>query len=194
VIVPSTPAIRLVQVQPAHFLAAEGKGQPEGAAFGKAGEALLRVAEAVRARHAAAGRDFALAPPELLVWSQAPAWQLLLKVPDTVRPGEVMAARRSFHAVHREECRGVRLVRLEEGTCLEAEGAGHASSEIAAALAAKARELSAALVDPRHEIRRPGGILVRQRVALAVVKPPRRPLRHRRLRARGVPARWKARA
>lgn len=194
-IVPTLPAIRLVQVQPAHFLAVAGKGEPEGAAFGKATEALLRVAEAVRARHAAAGRNFALALPELLVWSASAAWQVLIRVPDTVRAGEVMAARRSFHAVHREECRGVRLLRLEEGTCLEAACAGRTTGEIAAALASKARELDASLLDPRHEIRKPGGeSLVRQRLALAAVKPPRRPLRHRRVRARGVPARWKERA
>jgi hypothetical protein len=194
VIVPTLPAIRLVQVQPAHYLAVEGKGEPEGAAFGRATEALLRVAEAVRARHAAAGRNFALAPPELLVWSNSAAWQVLIRVPDTVRAGEVTTARRSFHALHREECRGVRLLRLEEGTCLEAACAGRPTSEIAGALASKARELGAALVEPRHEIRRPGETLVRQRLALAAVKPPRPPLRHRRVRARGVPARWKARA
>lgn len=190
---PSIPVIRLVQVPPAHFLAIEGKGLPEGAAFGKALEALLRVGEAVRARHAAAGRNFALPLPELLVWS-TPLWQILLKVPETVRAGEVMAARGTFHAAQREECRGVRLVRLEEDTCLEAACNGRSPGETAAALASKARELGTGLVDPRHEIRRPGaGTVVRQRLALAAVEEVK-PVRHRRLRARGVPGRWKARA
>lgn len=190
---PSTNAIRLVQVPPAHFLAIEGKGLPEGAAFGKAMEALLRVGEGVRARHAAAGRNFALPLPELLVWS-TPLWQLLLRVPDTVRAGEVIAVRGNFHAAQREECRGVRLVRLEEGTCLEAACNGREPGETAAALASKARELGTGLVDPRHEIRKPGaGTVVRQRLALAAAEE-RKPMRHRRLRSRGVPGSWKVRA
>lgn len=186
-----TSSIRLVHIAPAHFLAIEGKGLPQGPAFGKAVEALLRVGEAIRSRHAAAGRNFALPVPEILVWS-TPHWQLLLKVPETVRAGEVMAARGTFHAAQREECRGVRLVRLEEGTCLEAACNGREPGETAAALASKARELGTSLVEPRHEIRKPGA-LVRQRLALAAVEAPR-PVRHRRLRARGVPGSWKARA
>jgi hypothetical protein len=191
--VPSLHGIRLVQIPPAHFLGVEGKGLPEGAAFGKANQALLRLGEAVRARHAAAGRNFALPLPEVLVWS-TPAWQLLLRVPETVRQGEVISVRSTFHAAQREECRGVRLVRLEEGTCLEAACDGRGADETAAVLASKARELGTDVLEPRHEIRKPGsGTLVRHRLALAAMEE-HKPVRHRRLRARGVPGSWKARA
>ncbi len=183
-------AVRLVQVPAGHFLAVEGKGAPEGPAFGKATAALLRVAEAIRARHAAAGRDFPLGAPELLVWTH-PAWQILLAVPDTVRAGELVAVRRSFHEAHREECRGVRLISLAEGACLEAPCDGHRAAEIAGVLAAKAGELGVTLIEPRHEIRRPGDeLLVRQRVELPVAEQPRR--HWRRTRSRGVPTSWKA--
>ena len=188
-------SIRLTGVPPAHYLAIAGKESLDGS--GKAAEVLLHVGEAIRARHAAAGRNFSLGFPELLVW-EAGRWEVLLRVPEVVRPGEVAAVRKAFHARQREAARGVMLLRIEEGACLEGSLEGGSAAAISAALELRARELGMQAVEPRHEMRRPGGpLVVRRRLVLQNgVPPPERPHREARRhlhRARGVPASWKRR-
>lgn len=188
----SRPSIRLVGVPPAHYLALAGKGPLEGA--GKAAEVLLRVGEAIRARHAAAGRNFTLALPELLVW-EAGHWEVLQRVPEVVRPGEITAARKAFHERQRLESRGVALIRLEEGACLEGTVEGRSGSGISAALKERARELGMELLQPRHEMRTAHGpLVVRQRLLLREA-PPSLTRAHTRIRrrARGLPGSWKRR-
>ena len=189
------PWIRLIGVAPAHYLALGGKGPLDGA--GKAAETLLRVREAIRARHPAGGRNFAVAFPELLVW-EGKAWEVLLRVPETVRNTEIAAVRKEFHTGTRAASRGVFLVRLEEGACLEGTLEGHTAAGISAALASRARELGMEAAQPRHELRRPGGpLVVRHRLLLGSGLPVpqerhREPHRRRRS-AHGVAAAWKRR-
>jgi len=111
------PSIRRVALPAAHYLAIAGKGPLDQA--GTAAEALLRVGEAIRLRHAAAGRNFPLPPPELLTWGSG-EWKVLLRVPEIVRAAEIGAVRQRFHAGRRSASRGVVLLRLEEGACWRA--------------------------------------------------------------------------
>ncbi len=188
------PWIRLIGVPPAHYLALAGKGPLEAA--GIAAQAVLRVGEAIRARHAAAGRSFALAFPELLAWDDG-SWEVLLRVPEVVRPAEIAAVRKAFHARQRQVSRGVVLLRLEEGACLEGTLQGHSAAAISAALQGRARELGMDVAQPRHEMRRPGGpLVVRHRLLMKNGIPPvERPRRlgTRPRRSRGLPASWKRR-
>ena len=184
-------SIRLVGVPAAHYLAIEGKGLLDGS--GKAAEALLDVAEAIRLRHAGAGRNFALEFPELLVW-EGDGWEVLLRVPEAVRPTELDAVRKDFHARQRESSRAVDLIRLEEGACLEGTLEGASGPAISAALAQRAGELGMRIAEPRHEMRRAGGpLVVRHRLVMQNgMPPPERPgSRRQRRRPGAVP--WKRR-
>ncbi|HTO98602.1 MAG TPA: hypothetical protein VMK66_16245 [Myxococcales bacterium] len=190
------PFIRRVILPAAHYLAIAGKGPLDQA--GKAAEALLRVGEAIRLRHAAAGRNFPLPPPELLTWGSG-EWKVLLRVPEIVRAAEIGAVRQRFHAERRSAARGVVLLRLEEGACLEGSAAGHGAAGISALLAARAGELGMEIAEPRHEIRRAGGpLVVRQRLVLAsgseLPRSENPRVRWRRRRSRGVPASWRRRS
>jgi hypothetical protein len=189
------PAIRRVALAAAHYLAIAGKGPLDQA--GKTAEALLRLGEAIRLRHAAAGRNFPLAAPELLFW-EGGEWEVLLRVPEIVRAAEIGAVRQRFHAAQRGATRSVLLLRLEEGPCLEGSAEGLSGAGISALLAARAGELGMEIAEPRHEIRRPGGpLVVRQRLVLpggiSPEQPARAHARWRRRRARGVPTAWKRR-
>jgi hypothetical protein len=191
----SRPAIRRVALAAAHYLATAGKGPLDQA--GKAAESLLRVGEAIRLRHAAAGRNFPLALPELLIW-EGGEWEVLLRVPEIVRAAEIGAVRQRFHAARREATRSVVLLRLEEGPCLEGSAEGESAAGISALLAARASELGMEIAGPRHEIRRPGGpLIVRHRLVdpsgVAPEAPEKARAHWRRRRARGVPASWRRR-
>ena len=184
-------SIRLIGVAAAHYLAIEGKGSLDGS--GRAAEVLLDVAEAIRLRHAGAGRNFALGFPELLVW-EGDRWEVLLRVPESVRPTELDAVRKDFHARRREASRAVELVRLEEGACLEGTMEGGSGPAISAALALRAGEMGMRVAEPRHEMRRPGGpLVVRQRLVMQNGMPPaeRPDPRRRRPGAATIP--WKRR-
>lgn len=135
-----------IDVPPAAYLAVEGRGAPEGAAFAAAIEALYTLAYAARFRGKALGHDGKVGPLEALWWAEDWAvftegaraewrWQALIRAPWWLDAAgfeglRVEAARKragrpeTLAALGRAE-----LLRLEEGACVQALHIGPYSAE-----------------------------------------------------------------
>jgi len=146
----------LLTLGPASYLEIEGKGAPRGPGVEAAARLLLALGKRVHAMKSAAGADFA--PPflEARYWPRAGRgshqgrWQLLLRMPESVRQGDVRAARLALRG-DRARAADVRLVRFVEGACLQALFSRGARDPPQALIeAARARMLDPA--GPRHEI------------------------------------------
>lgn len=113
------------------FLAVEGRGDPNGPDFAAATGALYAVAYGAKFAEKAEGRDFAVPPLEALWWADDPAafasgargawrWRALIRMPETVTPDMVSAARDKAIAKGKTgPLDAVGLTRLDEGDCLQ---------------------------------------------------------------------------
>ncbi|HHL22001.1 MAG TPA: hypothetical protein ENJ52_10825 [Aliiroseovarius sp.] len=127
-----------VAVPPMTFLAIDGQGDPNGAAFGQAVQALYPMAYGVKMARKKAGADFTVPPLEALWWADDPGaftsqardawqWRAMIRVPDEVDGAaleEVRAVVQKKQAKKAggtapETLRDVRLVSMEEGDCLQ---------------------------------------------------------------------------
>jgi hypothetical protein len=123
----------LLTVKPARYLAISGRGDPQGAAFGRAVGALYAMAFTIKMASKAAGRDYVVSKLEGLWWGQrrgrllldeprhAWRWTLLIRTPDFVTPAQRAAAVRQLVARGKDTLVArVKLERLEEGRCVQA--------------------------------------------------------------------------
>jgi hypothetical protein len=132
----------LVDIGPARYLAVEGIGAPEDAAFQSSVGALYAVAYTVKMAHKAAGADYKVAPLEGLWWTgkaghhflRAPRsswhWQLLIRTPEFVTKSDVARAVRTL--VERGKpgpLKSVRLLSHREGRCVQALHVGPYATE-----------------------------------------------------------------
>ena len=138
----------VVTLPRASFLAIEGEGSPESEAFTAAFGALFGVAYTLKFAMKEEGRDFKVAPPEGLWWSDYDTsklddpealwtvprdewrWKLVMMVPDFVRKGAVEAARAAlFEKRGDATAKRVGLERIREGLCVQALHVGPYSDE-----------------------------------------------------------------
>ena len=123
---------------PMTFLAIDGQGDPNGAAFGRAVQALYPMAYGVKMARKKAGADFAVPPLEALWWADDPhafssgtrdawQWRAMIRLPDAV-DADLLEELRAVVAKKQakkpdgaapESLQAVRLVSLEEGDCLQ---------------------------------------------------------------------------
>ncbi|MEM7305402.1 MAG: GyrI-like domain-containing protein [Planctomycetota bacterium] len=121
----------LVDVGPALFLTARGKGDPAGEEFNERVAALYSAAYTVRAARKAVGDDYRICRLEGLWWlegndgsfDEAPreqwCWQLLIRAPDFVSDGDLRAALEELER-RGKTADGVSLERFDEGRCAQA--------------------------------------------------------------------------
>ena len=138
----------VVTLPRASFLAIEGRGSPESEAFAAAFGALFGVAYTLKFAMKEEGRDFKVAPPEGLWWSDYDIsklddpealwtvprdewrWKLVMMVPDFVKKRAVEAAKAAL--VERRGDAAAERVGLEsmrEGLCVQALHVGPYSDE-----------------------------------------------------------------
>jgi hypothetical protein len=139
-----------LQVPELPFLMIDGKGAPEGPAFGKAVAALYKLAYKLKFRLKAEGKgDFAVAPLEGLWWTDPPEafrpdrredwlWRAMIRQPEAVTEAELEAARAEVAAklkpdagTDAETLAAVRLDWYAEGDCLQTLHRGRFSAEAA---------------------------------------------------------------
>lgn len=133
-----TPA--LVNLQAASFLAIEGKGDPNAAEFARKVQCLYVSVYAVKFLHKARGLDFVVPKLEAQWWfeqkdhklsslAEAPQkiprsqWQyrLLIRIPATVTSREVDQALARVRARKQlADLKAVKLIEINEGTCVQA--------------------------------------------------------------------------
>jgi hypothetical protein len=130
----------LVELAPALFLAASGRGDPNGADFGGAVGALYASVYTIKFTRRACGSTFKVAPLEGLWWGRALTgdftdqpreswnWLALIRVPEDVTQAELEAALAKLEAKGRP-ARRVRLEWLHEGRVVQALHVGPYSSE-----------------------------------------------------------------
>lgn len=93
-----------VEVPPMTFLAVDGQGAPESAAYAAALAALYPMAYGIKFALKARGADFVVGPLEALWWADDPSafvrraraewcWTVLLRLPDTVTATDFETAR-----------------------------------------------------------------------------------------------------
>jgi hypothetical protein len=136
------PAPAVVDIGPARYLAIEGHGAPEDAAFQAAIGVLYAVAYTVKMAHKAAGSDYKVAPLEGLWWTGSAGhhflrtprsswrWQLLIRTPEFVTKSDLARAVRTL--VERGKPALVKTVRLlsqREGRCVQALHVGPYATE-----------------------------------------------------------------
>jgi len=138
----------VVTLPRASFLAIEGKGSPESEAFGAAFGALFGVACTLKFAMKEEGRDFKVAPPEGLWWSDYDTsklddpealwtvpreewrWKLVMMVPDFVKKRAVEAAKAAlFEKRGDATAKSVGLESIREGLCVQALHVGSYSDE-----------------------------------------------------------------
>ncbi|SDG51631.1 GyrI-like domain-containing protein [Klenkia brasiliensis] len=122
---------RLVDLGPRQYLAVDGHGDPDGAAFAPAVESLYPVAAALRTASEDAGRGYVVPPLEGLWWAQdldastrrrdraVWEWTLLLAVPHWLGAAEVEAAVERTRPQAPPRLDDVRLETLTEGRCMQ---------------------------------------------------------------------------
>jgi hypothetical protein len=122
---------RLVDLGPRQYLAVDGHGDPNGAAFAPAVESLYPVAYALKFASKDAGRDYVVPPLEGLWWAQdldaftrrrdkaVWEWTLLLAVPGWLGAAEVDAAVERTRPKAPPRLADVRLETLTEGRCMQ---------------------------------------------------------------------------
>ena len=121
------PAI--VRVGPAQYLAVVGKSAPGADEFNRAINALYNVAFTIKMARKFAGKDYTVTKLEGLWWDPADAnpvagtvwnWQLMIRVPPFITEKEVQVAIDSLLMKGKsEDVKKVRLVPLDEGSCVQ---------------------------------------------------------------------------
>jgi hypothetical protein len=162
-VAPRKPA--LINVGPAKYLVAEGRGEPGGEAFQARLQALYGVAFTIKMASKAAGRDYKVCGLEGM-WYLEPGkesgalgedaqWKLVIRVPEFVGPNELASAKEQLAAKGKgPEVQEVQLETIEEGRCVQVLHVGpyeqeHKSIEAMRGLA-EAEELKPN--GPHHEI------------------------------------------
>lgn len=124
-----SPAV--VTIGAVKYLAAAGRGDPNGPAFGAAVGALYGVAFTIKMARKAGGRDFVVSKLEgqwwggrrgrLLIDSAVATWRwkVMIRVPPFVTARDLLAARRALAARGRALPVPVRLETLREGKCVQ---------------------------------------------------------------------------
>jgi hypothetical protein len=144
----ATRAPEVVTLPRASFIIIEGKGSPESEAFRSAFGALFGVAYTLKFAMKETGRDFKVAPPEGLWWSDYDVsklddpealwtvpreewrWELVMMVPDFVKKPAVDAAKRAlFDRRGDATAKRVRIERMCEGRCVQVLHVGPYSDE-----------------------------------------------------------------
>lgn len=123
---------QFISVGRANYLAIEGKGPPATPAFTEAIGALYSVAYTIKMAHKFAGTEYKVTALEALWWVELPHtellttprdrwhWQLLIRVPEFVTPGEVARAGASLAAKGKGDAvKHVRRISLTEGKCVQ---------------------------------------------------------------------------
>lgn len=143
-------------VKPARYLAVKGKGEPGGAEFKGALRVLETVVESLRAAKRAAGHELTGPRLEALFWPAhrgSPSWQLMVRVPASVRVHEVEQAREGHGAKSRSAGAAVQLERLAEGECLQLMQVGaFTGAKNRTRLMAYARKGGLVAAGPYHEL------------------------------------------
>ena len=113
-----------VTLSPIRYLAVEGAGAPEAAAYAAALQALYPVAYGVKFAAKSAGHDFVVPPQSTQWWADDPAafvtgrredwrWRAMIRMPEFVTDEMVT------HAMTAKGVEGVSLITLAEGECFE---------------------------------------------------------------------------
>ena len=143
-------------VEPALYLAVKGKGDLGAAAFKSALRILEKVAKSLRDAKREAGHELIGPRLEALFWPPhrgGAAWQLMVRVPDSVRSHELEQARDVQGARSRGAAGTVQLERLEEGQCLQLTQVGaFGGAKNRSRLNAHARKIGFTAAGPYHEI------------------------------------------
>lgn len=147
------------------YLTLQGKGKPGGPEFQAAIQALYSVGYGVKFAAKAKGQDFGVPALEAQWWGDGDrpldkvppgkfCWKLLLRVPATVRPGDLTAAKRSAVAKGLESAAQVHLERIDEGECVQALHVGPYSKETRTIqrMQAHADEVGLRVAGRHHEI------------------------------------------
>ena len=129
-VAPKAPV--LIKVQPARYLAIEGRGEPGGDAFQTALAALYNVAFTVKMARKFAGRDFTVSKLEGLWWGSGKRghfvdeprstwhWRLLIRVPDWIQSKELRQAADSLVKKGKPgTVMNVELAVINEGQCVQ---------------------------------------------------------------------------
>jgi len=128
----ATEAPRTLEVDTAWFLTVDGRGPSSGPEYARKRECLFKAAEALRARSALAGRDYAVskleamrhpdpghpdpetAPPD--AWN----WTLCLRTPDFIGESDLDAVVAQLRAAGGPpELRRLGLMGFDEGLCVQ---------------------------------------------------------------------------
>jgi hypothetical protein len=121
----------LVRVGPARYLSVEGRSQPASVEFNRAVGALYSVAFTIKMARKFAGHDYAVSKLEGLWSTDEPLtgppdastiwnWELLIRVPTFITAKEVQSTVEELVQKGKgEDLRGVRLVSLDEGECVQ---------------------------------------------------------------------------
>lgn len=127
------PTPEVVVIPPAMYLTIDGSGAPEGEAFQQAIGALYSVAYPLKMAIRKAGTDYKVGALEGLWWVELPGggvfswsterdlwhWKLLMRVPDFVTQGQVVAERARAAAKKGGRCGDVNLERIDEGKSVQ---------------------------------------------------------------------------
>ncbi len=161
-VTPETPEV--VAVGPAQYLAIEGKGAPGSEAFQNAIGAMYNVAYTMKMK-LKAKHDYAVCKLEGQWWSdrenfaEVPQedwqWRLLIRTPDFVTNKDVAKTIETLIAKGKPaEVANVKLMQINEGSCLQALHIGPYSSEPVTieAMLKRAAEEGYSLAGLHHEI------------------------------------------
>ncbi len=158
----------LLTVEPARYLAIEGRGEPGGDSFQSKVGALYAAAFTLKFTSKEAGRDYSVCKLEAVWWadgcedgdlSGVPQaqwrWQLMIRTPDFIGEDELTAAAEKIRAKGKVDgIGGVHFELLEEGRCVQALHVGpyDRESETVAGMQAFAAEQGLVLFGRHHEI------------------------------------------
>lgn len=140
--------IDLIEVPPMRYLAIEGQGAPESAAFAQAVQALYTLAYGARFAGKALGHDEKVGPLEGLWWAEDYAaytedgrreewaWRMMIRAPSWLTEATFTDLRAKAAAKKQKDAPGlvpvldrVALFDLDEGLCLQALHLGPYSDE-----------------------------------------------------------------
>ncbi len=158
----------IVTVQPARYLAIQGRGEPGGEEFQIRVGALYAAAFTLKFSSKGEGRDYAVCKLEAIWWadgcsdgdfSKVPKeqwrWQLIIRTPDFIDDGALSAAADKILAKGKcPEIVDVRLEELDEGRCVQMLHVGpyEDEPETMAVMRAFAEEQGLAFAGRHHEI------------------------------------------
>ncbi|UWZ82963.1 GyrI-like domain-containing protein [Occallatibacter riparius] len=150
----------LVEIRPAVYLTITGQGAPGSPAFTDAIGALYGVAFTVKMTRKFAGKeDYSVCKLEALWpdWGTAaePNWQLLIRTPEFVTPGDLRDAVRTLAKRGKgDHADRVRLHAISEGLCVQAMHIGPYENESKTidAMRAFAEKQGMRISGPHHEI------------------------------------------